>query len=112
LLLLSVVLVQYELPDFLNDSAGSIIASLLVRRQAARLGNLSKGYLEVKNHRWFQDTNIDFKGLLNIEIAAPWKPTIKDPLDLSNFENYSASEKEVDVSRRLTPEEHEKFLGF
>jgi hypothetical protein len=50
--------------------------------------------------------------LLNIEIAAPWKPTIKDPLDLSNFENYSASEKEVDVSRRLTPEEHEKFLGF
>jgi protein kinase A len=105
-------LVKYEIPKDVNDLAKMLIQKLLVRRQAARLGNLSKGYLDVKNHLWFEESSVDFKALLKKEIDAPWKPEVKNPLDSSNFDDFRSIEKEVDTGRRLTLDEQNVFKGF
>jgi protein kinase A len=105
-------LVKYEIPKYVDDHAKTLIQKLLVRRQAARLGNLSKGYLDVKNHPWFEESSVDFKALLKKEIDAPWKPEVKNPLDSSNFDDFRSIEKEKDTGRRLTIEEQNMFKGF
>lgn len=106
----AVVLVKFETPNFVSDSAKLIIENLLVRRQASRLGNLAKGYLDIKNHVWFEE--LDFTALLKKQAAAPWKPDVKNPLDSSNFDDFSSVERERDTGRRLTAEEQKKFKGF
>jgi protein kinase A len=105
-------LVKYEIPKDVNDLAKTLIQKLLVRRQAARLGNLSKGSLDVKNHVWFEESSVDFKALLKKEIDAPWKPEVKNPLDSSNFDDFKSSEKEKDTGKRLTLDEQNVFKGF
>jgi protein kinase A len=105
-------LVKYEIPKHVDDLADILIQKLLVRRQATRLGNLSKGYLDVKNHLWFEKSSVNFKALLKKEMDAPWKPEVKNPLDSSNFDDFSSIEKEKDTGRRLTREEQNVFKGF
>ena len=107
-----VVLVKYVIPKDVDDLADMLIQKLLVRRQATRLGNLSKGYLDIKNHLWFNESGVDFKALLKKEMDAPWKPEVKNPLDSSNFDEFRSAEKEKDTSRRLTVAEQNVFKGF
>lgn len=108
----AVVLVNYEIPKDVDEHANALIQKLLVRRQATRLGNLSKGYLDIKAHLWFEESKIDFKTLIKNEMDAPWKPDVTNPLDSSNFDDFSSLEKERDTSKRLTMEEQKKFEGF
>lgn len=107
-----VVLVKYVIPNYVDDLANTLIQKLLVRRQATRLGNLSKGYLDIKNHLWFEKSGVDFKALLKKKMDASWKPEVKNPLDSSNFDDFSSIEKEKDTGRRLTIEEQNMFKGF
>ena len=51
-----------------------------------RLGSLAGGIEEIYSQPWFDD--IDFGALRRKEIEAPWNPTIKDPLDRSQFDNW------------------------
>ena len=41
-------------------------------------------------HDYFKE--LDFGILLNKQYKSPWKPTISNPLDRSNFEEYDADE--------------------
>jgi hypothetical protein len=107
-----VVLVKYEIPDYVDDQAKILIEKLIVRRQATRLGNLSKGNLDVKNHPWFERSGVNFKALLKKEVNAPWKPEVKNALDSSNFDDFSSAERENDTGRRLTADEQNMFKGF
>lgn len=107
-----IVLVQYELPDFLCEQAADLIGNLLVRRQRKRLGNLAGGYLDIKHHSWFNQSGIQFKKILRKDIEAPWIPEIKNPLDASNFDVISISEIERNSCCHLTKEQHEIFRDF
>ena len=107
-----IVLVKYDIHDFVSLTAEDLIEKLLVRRQRKRLGNLAGGYLDVKRHPWFKQSGIRFKKVLRKEAAAPWIPDVKDPLDASNFDDMSFYEKERESHRKLTKEEHEVFIGF
>ncbi len=42
------------------------------------------GAEEVINHKWFK--NLNWNGILNKKIKAPYIPKIKDELDVSNFD--------------------------
>jgi len=42
------------------------------------------GAEEVMNHKWFK--NLNWNGILNKKIKAPYIPKIKDELDVSNFD--------------------------
>jgi hypothetical protein len=105
-------LVKYAIPKDVDENAKTLIENLLVRRQASRLGNLSKGYIDIKNHPWFDTSSVDFKALLKKKVVAPWKPDVKNPLDSSNFDDFSSIENEKDTGRRLTSEEQKVFKGF
>jgi len=50
------------------------------------LGNSNEGAVDVKNHPWFQ--GVEWFGILNQEVVAPYLPTISGAEDLSNFENF------------------------
>jgi serine/threonine protein kinase len=109
-----IVLVKYTIPDFVSESARTMIEQLLVRKQSNRLGNLANGYLGIKEQPWFHESGIDFKHILEKRVDAPWKPYIHDPLDASNFGDMSSLEHERnrEQHRPLTREEHEVFKDF
>jgi len=61
--------------------------------------------------RWFSD--MDFVALRNQEIKAPWKPNIKNPLDGSNFEDWShLKDKDKDTFPPLSAKEQAIFKSF
>jgi len=86
-----------------------MISKMLIRRPPNRLGNLAKGYLDVKGHDWFASEGIEFKKIIRKELPAPWKPEAKDlfgtPPGRDDFieESYGA---------RLTKEEQDLFRDF
>lgn len=103
---------KYSYPSRLlvSKAAEDLIAALLQRKQSTRLGNLKGGHVDVQEHPWFKD--MDLKKLLNREIKAPWKPTIKNALDASNFEDFSKMEKEGDAGGKLSAKEQARFKEF
>jgi protein kinase A len=105
-----IVMVKYTCPATVNEDAENLIKGLLTRRQTSRLGNLSRGYLDVKEHAWFK--GFDFHKLLKYKLKAPWVPSIKNPLDSSHFENFSREERERDTGHPLSAKEQEQFKAF
>lgn len=73
----------------MSDVAKDLIRRLLVVRPTDRLGNLANGNKGIKEHTWFQE--IDFGLLVEKGIdEVPWKPTITNAMDTSNFEKFEA----------------------
>lgn len=105
-----IVMVKYSCPAFVSDDAKDVIKKLLTRKQTSRLGNLSRGYLDVKEHPWFQ--TLDFAKLNAKKLKTPWKPQISNPLDARNFDDFSKAEKETYRGRVLSSNEQKEFAGF
>jgi len=78
---------SFDIPKSLSASAGGIVKEFLMKNPAKRLGSLADREDDVYNHSFFSD--IDFDELRSKTIAAPHKPKIKDPLDTSNFDDWS-----------------------
>lgn len=108
-----IILVDYDMPDFLEDSAKDLIRRLLVRPPSKRLGKLSNGYLDIKRHSWFQENGIGFKNIRRKATKAPWVPDMRDPLGFS-FLQHAVNSMDFDEppSRRLTRSDQEIFRGF
>jgi protein kinase A len=104
-----IVMVKYSCPAYVSEDAKDIIKRLLTRRQASRLGNLSRGYLDVKEHPWF---TLDFEKLNARKLKTPWKPKLSNPLDARNFDDFSKAEKEKHKSRPLSNSEQSEFATF
>jgi len=107
-----IVMGKYVIPDYVQEEAGDMIKKLLVRRDTERLGNLAKGHLDIKSHPWYEKSGIDFKSIIQRGSPAPWKPVLKNPLDSSNFDDFSRYENEKYTGRRLTKSEQDKFKDF
>lgn len=109
-----IVLGKYKIPSQVDALAQRMISALLERTESQRLGNLANGYLDVRNHPWFDSFShhIDYKRLLGKEVEAPWVPSINGTYDSSNFDDYSADERDVDMDRHLSQDEQGLFAGF
>jgi len=105
-----IVMVKYQCPAYVSDEAKDVIKKLLTRRQASRFGNLSRGYLDVKEHDWFK--TLDFKKLNARKLKAPWKPKTTNPLDSRNFDDFSKAEREKHRGKPLSEKEQKLFAGF
>jgi protein kinase A len=107
-----IVQVKYAFPaGVLHEDAQDVIERLIVRRQSNRLGCLSRGDCDVRDHVWF--SIIDVHRLLKKQIPAPWKPSIENILDVQHFDSYHHLEVEQ-ISNRppLTDAQQEQFRGF
>jgi serine/threonine protein kinase len=83
----SIVKGSYDIPKSLSPVAGSIVKDFLMKNPAKRLGSLAQREDDVYNHAFFSE--IDFDELRTKSITPPHKPQIKDPLDTSNFDDWS-----------------------
>eukprot|EP00050_Salpingoeca_kvevrii_P016733 m.58125 g.58125 ORF g.58125 m.58125 type:complete len:481 (+) comp7124_c0_seq1:1-1443(+) len=79
-----------ELPA-ISEHGRSLIDGLLKKDPKERLGASPRDGLEVMEHPYFSD--IDFAKLNRRGIEPPWKPVVKDELDVSNFDPYFTQEK-------------------
>ena len=71
-------------PEHLPSEAVDLIRKLLVRKPEERLG-YQKGAKEIMDHEFFSSTNWD--ALYKKEVTPPFRPTIQDRKDLSNFDS-------------------------
>ena len=84
----SIISGQFQIPRrSMSDDAASMVTGFLTRNPSKRLGSLAGGEEDVINHQWFE--KVDFPKLINEEIEAPFVPKIKNPLDSSNFDDWS-----------------------
>ena len=110
---------RFQLPaQFMSKDevtpAGSIITELLTKDPAKRLGNLAGGEDGLVQHPWFSsDNGINFDELRQKRVKAPQIPTIKNPLDSSNFENWSHLQDKTKIKfPRLSPQQMKVFDDF
>ena len=86
-----------------SDDAKDLLEKLLIKDQDQRLGSKS-GFNEIRQHPFFK--GFDFDALEQRKIPAPFKPELKDSMDISNFDEEFTSEEVV------TSEIPEKNLEF
>ena len=79
-------------PDEVSPSARSILTGLLTRDPAQRLG--VNGAEVIKRHPFFE--KIDWRRLAQKKIQPPFKPSVRSPVDVSNFDTVFTTEQPLD----------------
>ena len=105
-----IVQVKYSFPSggLVHDLAQDLIQRLIVRRQANRLGCLSRGDMDIRDHMWFNIIDVD--KLLKRQIPPPWIPRIRDPMDAHHFDSYRHLENEAPTSKPNLPQEQQAMF--
>jgi len=107
----SIVRCKYKMSHKIPPEAASLIQGLVTKDPIKRLGNLKGGEDDILNHPWF--SSIDFDKLRHKEIKAPYVPKIKNPLDASNFDDWShLDDKTKQKYPKLKPEQEKIFEEF
>jgi len=102
---------DYDDPVGVSAEATDIIRRLLVKDPTHRLGSLAGGERDILEHPWYSDLNLH--SLRHRETRAPWIPTIEDPLDTSNFDDWSHLEDRTQVKcDRISEHDAALFEGF
>merc|ERR1719301_330029 len=73
-------------PKVFNKEAKGLVKKLLTADLGKRYGNLKNGVDDIKQHKWFKDTN--WEELLQKTKPALFKPPVKGDNDTSNFDDY------------------------
>jgi serine/threonine protein kinase len=81
---------EFRMPKFVSHDAINIISGLLQRHPSRRLGTIGKGIDDLLDHDWFR--SVDHDRLLLKELPAPYIPTIENPFDALNFEDWSMTD--------------------
>jgi len=106
-----IVKAKYNFPKVFDDKSRDFIQHLLVKKISDRLGCLANADSDVREHAFFQ--GIDREKLLSKKIKAPWVPSLRDPLDSSNFDSYKEVENAKETKRaKLSSKKQELFAGF
>ena len=82
-----------DYPRHFSKEAADIIRRLLNPKPTKRLGVIRGGAQTIRDHPWYK--RFDWTAFQAQKTRAPYKPRIRGPEDLSNFEEYSESEDEV-----------------
>lgn len=80
-------------PSYISKEAASIVRKLLNHRPTKRLGVVKGGAKLIKKQPWFRD--FSFEDLYNQKLDAPIIPKIKNPFDISNFDEYPEEAEQV-----------------
>jgi hypothetical protein len=75
-----------------SEEAKDLIKKLLVKKQDLRLGS-EGGFQTIKNHPFFK--GFDFKALEEKKMKAPFIPTLRGSMDVTNFDSKYTSEEVV-----------------
>mmetsp|Transcript_10375 Transcript_10375/g.21429 ORF Transcript_10375/g.21429 Transcript_10375/m.21429 type:complete len:837 (+) Transcript_10375:96-2606(+) len=103
---------KVEHPKEMHALVKDLISRMLTVNPAERLGSFAGADKDIRRHPFFDD--IDWKRLLRKELKVPFKPDVKNPLDGSNFDDYSKLEAKERNERypKLTGAEQRLFDKF
>jgi serine/threonine protein kinase len=77
-------------PDGVDPTFMSLINSLLIPDPSCRLGNLSNGVKDIRDHLFFQ--GIDWNAIAVRSCVPPYVPQIESAVDTSNFFDFDQQE--------------------
>ena len=108
----AIVKCHYSLPPrCCTPDAAIFIVVFFQKNQNKRLGSLKGGEDDIYDHPWF--VRVDFDKLRHKQIKAPKVPKISDPLDSSNFEDWShLADNGTKKYPKLTRQQNEIFEEF
>ena len=103
---------EYPEGEFMSASSKDLIKRMLTVDPNDRLGCFAGAEKDIMNHPFYDD--IDWKLLSSKKAEAPFKPKVKDPLDGSNFDDYSKLEAKERHAKnaKLTAAEQKLFAKF
>ena len=103
---------KWDFPEYcaISSEAKDLLRKMLVVDPKERLGCLARGDLDLREHPWF--SQVDFCKLYLKEIAAPWVPDIRNPLDGSNFAKWDKLEDKTKTLSPLSDSEQKLFEKF
>ena len=99
---------KYKMPKSIHGDGADIVKGLLNKDPYQRLGSFKGGVDDILNHPWF--SSIDFDKLVNKDIKAPRVPKIKNPLDASNFDDWSHLEDKMKKKYPKLSAKHEAIF--
>jgi len=76
---------KIKFPRSFDSNAKSIVKHLVVADLSRRYGNLKNGVKDIKEHRWFSAIDFDDLRKKGNKTGVPYKPSVKQPHDTSNF---------------------------
>ncbi|XP_055906448.1 cAMP-dependent protein kinase catalytic subunit 2-like [Eupeodes corollae] len=76
----------YKMPPYFSRDLRDLVDNLLQVDLSKRFGNMMNGNKDIKEHQWFK--SIDWCGLYNQVIEAPYIPSATDLEDTSNFDKF------------------------
>ena len=76
----------------ISEEAKDLIKKLLIKKQDLRLGS-EGGFQTIRNHPFFK--GFDFKALEEKKMKAPFIPTLRGSMDVTNFDSKYTSEEVV-----------------
>ncbi|KAJ9116411.1 hypothetical protein QFC22_004853 [Naganishia vaughanmartiniae] len=99
-------------PMSMPGDAVSLLTKLLLRDPIRRLGAGEDDAEAIKRHPFFRDVNFD--DVHHKRIPPPYKPTIGNPTDVSNFDTEFTKEKPTltPVQQQLSAADQAEFAGF
>uniref|UniRef100_A0A8D0HF72 Protein kinase N1 n=1 Tax=Sphenodon punctatus TaxID=8508 RepID=A0A8D0HF72_SPHPU len=110
----SIVNEEVRYPRFLSSDTLSIIRKLLRKCPERRLGAGKMDAEEIKTQPFFKE--IDWDALFARRLKPPFVPSLRDPTDISNFDEEFTSQKPIltpaDDLPALTSEEQAAFKDF
>jgi protein kinase A len=107
-----IVRVEYEIPDSIDATSADLIRKLLVRNPSKRLGNLSNGSRDLRDHPMFE--SIDWNLLAKKRLEPPWIPEIREGAAIadSHFDASEGAYRDLSIGMPLTKEEQSFFKNF
>lgn len=102
---------KVKFPNYLSAECQNLIRGLLNRDVSLRYGSGDDGFKKLKNHPFFKGLN--WKKLVNLEIDAPFQPTVTNFEDVSNFDEEYINQQPVESpAGLLTGSQEQLFKGF
>lgn len=97
---------RYRFAHHFGEELRDILKNILQVDLSRRFGNLKRGTLDIKDHRWFQTT--DWMQIYHQTIQPSFIPDCQSPEDTSNFDHYDEVLLKTDTVDRYAKE----FVNF
>ena len=102
---------KWSMPRGISAAYQELLRGFICNEPSRRLGSLAGGEDDILGHPFFE--SIDFEELRLKTIRAPYVPNIKDPLDASNFEDWSHLDNKLQKAYpELTDDQNALFQKF
>ncbi|KAK2161896.1 hypothetical protein LSH36_108g07124 [Paralvinella palmiformis] len=103
---------KLSLPPYLTNEARGLLKRLLRKNVTDRLGSGPDDSKPIKSHMFFRHVNWD--DVLHRKLEPPFKPTLSDETDVSQFDSKFTKQTPVDSpdDSTLSESANQVFLGF